>query len=230
MDSIEGAPTALVVLAAGGVLLGIAPLLWMGRRLVRTLLRKPQPAVGVSRYLSALLTSFFLLVLGLGASGILLTIRGYRAFTNKTRVAELQCVELSPQKLRVYFVPIDAEGLRGATETYDVDGDEWQVGGEVMRFRPFLTPLGLETVHKVTRIEGRWVKAEDANKHTATAHDVGGGTTSGWLALYRDGARGPLKWLVDGVHGQSVSQLPDRRAVFDLSITPNGYIVDKRTL
>jgi hypothetical protein len=230
MESFDGAPTALIVLGIGGIVLGLMPLLWIARRLGRTVMRKPQPAVGLTRYLSALVTSAFLLGVGLGASGLLLTIRGYHAFTNKTRVAEVQCVELSPHKLRLYYVPIDPEGQRGATQTYDVDGDEWQVGGEVMRFRPFLTPLGLQTVHKVTRVEGRWVNAQDANAHKATAFDLGGGTSSSWLALYRDGARGPLKWLVDGVHGQSVSQLPDRRAVFDLSITPNGYILDKRAL
>jgi hypothetical protein len=93
-----------------------------------------------------------------------------------------------------------------------------------------LTPLGLETVHKVTRVEGRWVAAADANAHKPTAYDVGGGTSAAWLTLYRDGARGPLKLLVAGVHGQSVSQLPDRRALFDLFITPDGYVLDKRAM
>jgi hypothetical protein len=83
-------------------------------------------------------------------------------------------------------------------------------------------------VFQVSRIEGRWLKAADANQHKGTAHDRGT-TGPGWLALYRDGARGPLGWLVAGAHGQAVSQLPDRRAVYDLYATPNGFVVDKRT-
>jgi hypothetical protein len=39
-----------------------------------------------------------------------------------------------------------------------------------------------------------------------------------------------MRWIVDGAHGQAVSQLPDRRAVYDIYVTPNGYIVDKRSL
>jgi hypothetical protein len=48
--------------------------------------------------------------------------------------------------------------------------------------------------------------------------------------LYRTADRAPLKWLVAGAHGQAVSQLPDRRAVYDVYVTPNGYVLDKRTL
>jgi hypothetical protein len=82
----------------------------------------------------------------------------------------------------------------------------------------------------VTRIEGRWIKAEDANQRKQTAFDREGGTGPGWLQLYQNGARGPFGWMVAGAHGQSVSQLPDRKAVYDLYVTPNGFIIDKRTL
>jgi hypothetical protein len=142
----------------------------------------------------------------------------------------VQCIELKPAKLRLYYVPIEPDGTRGATETYDLDGDEWTVGGDVLRFRPQLTLVGLETVYGITRVEGRWLKADDANHHVATAYDRGGGTSLTWLELYRDGVRGPFKWLIAGAHGQAISQLPDRRAIYDLYVTPNGFVVDKRAL
>jgi hypothetical protein len=202
----------------------------MLKRAGRAIVRRPQPAVGSSRYLLATTTGALLLGGGIGALGLLVALQGYRAFTKKTQVAELQCVELAPQKLRVFYVPIDGDGGRGATETYDVDGDEWTVSGDVLRFRPFAVALGLQTVYQVTRVEGRWLRAEDANAHKGTAFDRAGGTSASWLALYRDGARGPFGWMVAGAHGQAVSQLPDRRSVFDLYVTPNGFIVDKRSL
>ncbi len=52
----------------------------------------------------------------------------------------------------------------------------------------------------------------------------------GWKRLYRDADKAPLKWLVAGAHGQAVSQLPDRRAVYDVFVPPNGYVLDKRAL
>jgi hypothetical protein len=137
---------------------------------------------------------------------------------------------MQPHKLRVWLVPIERDGTRGATETYDIDGDEWTVGGDVLRMRPFLTVLGVETVYNLSRVEGRWLKAADANVHHGTAFDRGGGTGPGWLTLYKAGTKGPLGWLVAGAHGQAVSQLPDRRALYDLYVTPNGLVVEKRTL
>ena len=124
-------------------------------------------------------------------------------------------------------MPLDKQGRRGATETYDIDGDQWTVGGDLLRFRPLLEYVGVDTVYQVTRVEGRWLKAEDARAHKVTAFDRAT-TGSGWLQLYKDGTRGPLGWLVQGVNGGAVSQQPDRRALYDLYVTEDGFVVDKK--
>jgi len=226
----DGAPWPLLALSVGAIVVGVLPLFWVVRRLGRAILRRPQPSVGTLRYAMALATGALLVGAGLAALGLAVALQTWHTFTKKTHVAEVQCIQLAPQKLRMYLVPIEHDGTRGATETYDLDGDEWTVGGDVLRFRPQLTLLGLETVYGLSRVEGRWLKAEDANAHKATAFDRAGGTSATWLELYKNGARGPFKWLIAGAHGQAVSQLPDRRAVYDLYVTPNGFIVDKRTL
>jgi len=160
---------------------------------------------------------------------LLAMLQSYRMFTKKTHVAELQCIELAPHKLRVYLVPIERDGVRGATEIYDVDGDQFVVGGDVLRFKPFLTALGVETVARLTRVEGRWESAVDANAHKGTAHDRAPPSTT-WARLYRGSDRAPIRWLVAGTNGNFVSQLPDRRALYDVFVTPNGYVLDKKTL
>jgi len=220
----------LATVAAVGLLVGALPLLWTVKRLGRAVTGRVQAPVPGSRYVLALVTSVLLIGVGLAALGLSVALATYHSFTKKRHVAEVQAVEVAPQKLRVYFVAIEPDGARGATETYDVDGDEWTVGGDILRFKPFLTVMGVETVYKVTRVEGRWLKADDANVHKSTAFDREGGTGPGWLQLYKNGARGPFGWMVAGAHGQAVSQLPDRRAVYDLYVTPNGFIVDKRSL
>jgi len=226
----ESVRWTLAALAAAGLLIGALPLLWMLRRGARAVFGRPQPAVGGSRYVLALTTSALLLGGGIAAFGLMLALATYQSFTKKRHVAELQAIELAPQKLRVYLVPIEFDSTPAATETYDLDGDEWTVGGDILRFKPFWTLMGLETVFKITRVEGRWLKADDANAHKGTAFDRGGGTGPGWLQLYKNGTTGPFRWMVAGAHGQAVSQLPDRRTVYDLYVTPNGFIVDKRSL
>lgn len=230
MDLVAEAPRPLFAIALSGIVLGVMPLLWMLRRFLRFVRRREQSSVSFSRYFFTLSTSALLLGVGIGATGLLAAIHGYRAFTEKTRVATVQCIELMPSTLRVYYSDVREDGTVAEAETYDIRGDQWTVGGEVLRFRPFLTPLGVRTLHKITRIEGHWVKAEDANANRATAIDRNGGVSDFWIAAHRYGTSGPLAWLVEGVHGQAVSQFPDRLAVYDLYVTPNGYVLDKRSL
>jgi hypothetical protein len=204
----------------------------MLKRMARRLSGELQPPVSGTRYLLAFFSGLLLLAAGFAALGLSLALGGYQRFTHKTQVAEVQCVELDRGKLRLYLVPIEPDGLRGATETYDLSGDEWTVGGDVLRFRPLVTALGVSTVFRLSRVEGRWSTAADANQHRATAYDrhpPGALGTPAWLALYRSGARGPLGWLVAGAHGQAVSQLPDRLAVYNLYVSAGGFILEKKT-
>jgi hypothetical protein len=219
----------LFVLGLAGLLVGLSPLWWMARRAARRIGSRPQPPVAPSRYLMAVIVSIVGIAVGVSALSLVVMLQGWRAFTHKTHVAELQCIELGAHKLRVYLVPIDGDGARGATEIYDVDGDQWEVGGDVMRFRPFMTALGVQPVFRLSRVEGHWSAAADANTHKGTAFDRSPQSTA-WLSLYRGADKAPMRWLIDGAHGQFVSQLPDRRAVYDIYVTPNGYIVDKRSL
>ena len=113
------------------------------------------------RYVIALVTSI-VARRRLGALSLLAMLQGWRAFTEDPR-RRAAVHRAGAHKLRVYLVPIDNDGARGATEIYDLDGDEWQVGGDVLRFRPFMTALGVQPVFRLTRVEGRWNAAADAN-------------------------------------------------------------------
>jgi len=228
-----------------GRLLGTAPrvLLWtgigcglvslwifsrlLGRTFDRVRGRTARP-IGLLGALLSLVCSLGLGAVAAVALGLCVGLAGYRAFTARTHVAEIQCEEVLPSKLRLSYVSVDPEGRRGRAETYDLEGDEWSVGGEIVRFVPQLTALGVTPVFKVTRVEGRWRSAADANAHRPTVHERGGGAGLAWLWMERHGTRGPLGWAIAGVHGQAVSQLPDKKAIYDVYVTPNGYVVDKR--
>jgi hypothetical protein len=227
MDDVRLWPLAAVGLA--GVALGLWPVWWMLKRAGRAVASRPQAPVRGASYVAALVVGLVLLGAGFAALSLLTLLQGWSAFTRKTHVAEVQAIELGPHKLRVYLVPIEGDGARGATEVYDLDGDQWQLGGDVLRFRPFLTALGVEPVFRLSRVEGRWNAAADANAHKGSAFDRKPPSVA-WLGLYRGVDKAPMKWLVEGAHGQAVSQLPDRRAVYDVYVTPNGYVVDKRSL
>src|SRR5438094_2521952 len=113
----DGAPWPLLALSVGAIVLGVLPLFWVVRRLGRAIRRRPQPAVGTLRYVLALSSGAILVGGGLAALGLAVALQTWHTFTRKTHVAEVQCIHLAPQKLRVYLVPIERDGTRGATET-----------------------------------------------------------------------------------------------------------------
>jgi hypothetical protein len=229
-DALADAPRTLLALGVGAAAFASLLLLWIARRALRRVFGRPQRTLSWTRHLVAL--AFAALFVGVAMASLMLAaaLVGYRALAARMRVAEVQCIELQPGRLRLYYVPIERDGVRGATQSFDLDGDEWTVGGEVLRFRPRLAALGLVPVAGITRVEGRWHRAEDANAHKPTAYDLHASTLGAWRWLQRNGTRGPLKWVVDGVNGSAVSQQADRRAVFDVMLTPNGYVLDKRSL
>ena len=227
-DVIAEAPRLLLLTGVGAALLAIFAWLWIARRVLRRVFGRAQSPWGVGRYAVLWLCSIACAGYGLGAIMVAAALTGYRAFTARTRVAEVQCIELAPGRLRLYYVELEPDGRRGATRTYDLDGDEWTVGGEVLRWKPAIVSLGAPPFHGVTRVEGRWHRADDANAHKPTAFDLHTDTVGAWRWLQRHGTDGPLRWVVDGVHGSAVSQQADRRALFDLFITPDGYVLAKR--
>jgi hypothetical protein len=231
MPLVPELPWPLLAVGVGAIVVGMWPLFWILRRIGRALAGRAQRHVSLLGYVAALATGSLLVGAGLTLLGLAAALQGYSALARKTHIAEVQCIELEPAHLRLYYVPIERDGVRGPTEEYDLRGDQWTVGGSLLRFRPMLAALHVGPVYKITRVEGRWLRAEDANHNAATAHDREGGTSRGWLALYRNGTRGPLGWLVASVQGEAVSQLPDRRAVFDLYVTPaGGLVAEKRSL
>jgi hypothetical protein len=225
-----GAPRGLLIGGLVAAVLGFSSGLWLMRRLWRGWFARGHAPLGFVRAFLALAFSLGCAAGAAVALGLYVALSGYHALLARTRIAEIQCMELGPQQLRLYLVPLGPKGERGPTETYELAGDEWTVGGEILRWRPWLKMMSLPPMYAVTRVEGRWRSASDANHHKATAFDRGGGESRAWLYLERHGTRGPLAWLIDGAHGQAVSQLPDRLSVYDLYVAPDGYVLTKRSL
>jgi hypothetical protein len=156
---------------------------------------------------------------GLGAGGIKLGVHlsGYTAISERARVLEVQCVARSPKRLRLYLDPFLADGSRGPTATHDLDGDEWLIGGEVLRFRPFLSKLGLKTYFRISRISGL---SEDRIPKRGIAWDRASALSTLLHHLLS-------RWLFDRQE-QVFYQRPDPRAVFEISVEREGCAINKR--
>jgi len=82
----------LFVVGAVGLVAGLWPLWWMVRRAGRRLGSAPQPPVAASRYVMALVVGIVGIAVGISALSLVVMLQGWRAFTHKTHVAELQAI------------------------------------------------------------------------------------------------------------------------------------------
>ena len=84
--------------------------------------------------------------------------------------------------------------------------------------------FGLHTLHKPTRISGRYLTEADEKERPRTAYDINGGTDKAWLFLYKLGRYSPL---VEAVYGNSAYVFCEDNAKFDIYVTTSGYIIKK---
>jgi hypothetical protein len=160
------------------------------------------------------------------AGSLAMTLRTYRAFTDRTPVARIDCAPVTDNpdyQMILRYLPYE-NGQPGIASHYLLKGDQWEIGGDVLKWDPRLTWLGLRTCHKVTRISSHALdpQAELAGAHSS--YQLHGGTDKFWLWLHRHGHRLPF---VEAVYGSAVFTLPDEEQSFELLIGPDGYSLQK---
>jgi hypothetical protein len=162
----------------------------------------------------------FLLVLG----GLLFALRSYQVFTEQTLVATIQCrsvSEGSPYQFLLHYQPESADGP-GATEQFQMYGDQWMVGGEILKWHPWLSLLRIRSGYKVTRINSRYLQERDEREKPRSVYPLNGGTDPLWQWLYRTG---PTLPFVEAVYGNAayIPAWPGTR--WGLYVDLSGYLL-----
>ncbi|MBI1953955.1 MAG: hypothetical protein HYS41_07535 [Candidatus Omnitrophica bacterium] len=166
----------------------------------------------------------FACLAALALLGLLFGLRSYRVFTEETLVAAVRCETAPKSSAQDYFLEITwvRDGAPGQTERFPMRGEQWAIGGDILKWHPWLNLFGIRNCHKVTRLAGRYLKAEDEAKKPRSVYDLHGGTDWIWRLLYRIGAYLPL---VEAVYGNAAYQEARPGVAFGLYVTPSGYLV-----
>ena len=168
---------------------------------------------------------FVTLVVAVGMAAVAVwgTLRTYRVLTRRDLVAVVECwpSPSRPDEYRLVYRPF-VGGKLGPTQVYQLYGDQWSVGGDVLIWRGWAQLLGLKTCYKVTRIEGRYENRQREIAETHLAYDVDGGSDWLWRLLYR-----AQTWLpgVEAVYGAAVYFPADPRKQFVIYATPSGFLI-----
>lgn len=160
----------------------------------------------------------------LAAAGLWFSLRSFRVFADEQQVAVVRCQLPPPGSTYRFLLEVTQKAgpEPGRREKFPMSGDQWAIGGDILKWEPWLAFLGAKPVHKLTWVGSRYHRASDALKNPVSVYDLNGGSQPPWNWLYRWGGDLPL---VDAVYGNSayVPARPGGR--WGVFVTHSGYFI-----
>lgn len=196
--------------AALGLLLAGLALLGLGLRQLRR--RRPLRAAVEG------LGGGGLMAVGLAAGAVALNLHTYQRLTAERPLAELHFQALAPQR---YQVLLETPGSN-AGSVYELQGDQWQLEGRLLKWTGPATLLGLDPRIRLERLQGRYADPEQARVRRPSVHDLSPpqGLDLGRLAQSYAG------WLplVDAIYGTATYLPMADGARFAVAVGSQGLI------
>lgn len=159
MSLFPHAPGPLVALGGIALATGGALLVLLAWHALRRMLDRPRVPLRAGVYVVLVLLCAALSGAGFFALTVASALGDWAPLPADGVVAEVRC-RMQDGRLAMSFVPIGPAGRPEPEESATSTGTSCDVGGEVLRFRPALSWLGLDTAHRVFRIgaQGRTTK------------------------------------------------------------------------
>jgi hypothetical protein len=181
--------------------------------------------IGLIQKIFILLISLLFITTGSAMFAAVMYLQAYRAFTHKEIVGIVDARKTKGLDYDIFlrFTPVE-KGIKAEEKIYKLKGDQWSIGGDILKFEDWVNFIGIHTGYKTTRIHGRYLKAEDENIKQHTAYDINGGTDAVWLYLYENSSSFPF---VNAVYGNSVYTFPSDKDVYGVYVTTSGYSIEK---
>jgi len=172
----------------------------------------------------------------------LVWLQTYKAFTAKTFVAEIAVSPLAVEadgrnSFEVTYRQVKSLPAIGANDvktdvefqkpmTFKMIGDEFRIGGQIIKFQDLLTILGIKTVFKITRLESSFLDGSNEGKYGRTVIDLNGGVDN-VFKFVQENEGGLLSIFVDTAMGD----YPGKNApilestIYDLYVTEEGFLL-----
>ncbi|NIR52867.1 hypothetical protein GWO43_30080, partial [candidate division KSB1 bacterium] len=154
-------------------------------------------------------------------------IQSYDRFTHKELVAEVHCMALEEgdgtASMYLELTPF-SDGERQKTLKFLLNGDQWALEGDILKWDDFMNFLGIHTMYKLTRIRGRYINYQDEISRKPSVYSlIEKEERPEWRWLYKYGHK--LRF-VDAVYGNTVFTYPSETNVYEVYVTTSGFIVD----
>lgn len=152
-----------------------------------------------------------LLVIAISLLWLTFLVQTYLGLTGNIKVAEIRATMVNnlPHVMSVELILYDQNGNVTSDNTYIVQGDEWMLEGDIVKFPTWLNILGLHSGFKLTRLEGRY---DDINMERNSPHTVielNGGDDNFFKTVQGQAWTSPF---VDSAYGSSAFLAPDGKS------------------
>lgn len=161
------------------------------------------------------------MVLATGAIlGLLgLNIQTYNRLAYDRPVATIDLTQKGPQLFDAVVTTPD-----GATNTYEIHGDQWRMEARVLKWKPWANVLGLDSQYRLDRFSGRYEETADELNAQRSAYDLRPARSTGidlWPLARQFSQYAPV---VDTLYGSGAYMPMADGARYEVRITQSGLI------
>ncbi len=178
---------------------------------------------GLLRRLQRLVTTLVLALLATLLSAVWLLDRAFEAFSAATPVARVTTQPLAGDAFALTYEPADG-GLAEARQV-TLHGDQWALSGGVVKWRYWLAAWGVPSYHRPMRLSGQFASVTRQQAAASSVYALDPATDWVWEALYRAAPRLPF---IEAAYGSSAYVYVEPNVVFEVAITPSGYLIKRR--
>jgi hypothetical protein len=153
----------------------------------------------------------------------------YARLTYERPVATLATRQLAPQYFEVTLTQ-PAEGEQPErTAVYPVNGDEWRVEAQVLRWKPWANVLGLDAQYRLDRLSGRYQNIEQERNGARSVHALSSDADPDglpWSLSLWDTARKYRRYVdaVDTLYGSGAYMPMVDGGTYEVWMTQSGLI------
>ena len=149
-----------------------------------------------------------------------LLIQTYLGLTSDIEVARVHATPVAnvSHLMSVDLTLFDQNGHQTSERTYIINGDEWMLQGDIIKFPPWLNIFGLHSGYKLTRLEGRF---DDPNLEANSHHTVvvlNGGDDNFFKTVQEQAWTSPF---VQAAYGSGTFIQPDGK-IYDVFVSQSG--------
>jgi hypothetical protein len=149
------------------------------------------------------ISGVILLLIAVSLLWLTFLVQTYLGLTGDIKVARVHAASIGnvQHEMSVDLTLYDKNGHPGVTQTYLVNGDEWMLQGDIIKFPTWLNVLGLHSSYKLTRLEGRFDNSDLERHSTHTVVDLNGGDDNFFKTVQSQTWISPI---VQGAYGNAV--------------------------